>query len=400
MKRKELLIVICVIAFGIIYNAVESGDFEIRFYEGCSISPRSLQDRKYPNDFAREELQYSYANIKKIEIHNTAGGIVVEKSTDNEDGIRVKPLVRVYHRSKEKAAKIEKTIKIVTRTSKANKKISLSIQPGEGFPYRRVRVHFKLVVPEGIELDLWNRYGDIDIDGCGKNISLDEKHGDISVKQAETNIKIRHGHGNVALRDINGRIELSSKHSRIGIKNAGELKLHFSHARVSINRVEKKTDIDYAAHSSIEMEDGNGFALEGRHTKIKLKKNAYAYIGIEGITAKTLDILTSHGSLDIAFDQVEERINIKNKHSRISLEYPPSVKPLFNINSKYGTIIDKTSVKYTILKEKNRMSLNNPEGKPEIIINNPYGTTVLKNSREEPKKPKMEKVETEEFRQL
>jgi len=129
-------------------------------------------------------------------------------------------------------------------------------------------------------------------------------------------------------------------------------------------------------------------------------KNAYAYIGIEGITAKTLDILTSHGSLDIAFDQVEERINIKNKHSRISLEYPPSVKPLFNINSKYGTIIDKTSVKYTILKEKNRMSLNNPEGKPEIIINNPYGTTVLKNSREEPKKPKMEKVETEEFRQL
>ena len=445
MKKREIIIVICVIAFGVIYNAVESGDFEIRFYEGCSVNSRSLLDRRYPNDFPREERQYTYADIKKIEINNPAGEITVETFTDTGsgagDGIRVKPLVRVYHRKANKAVKIDKKIDIVT--SQKDEKLSITLKPGDDFPYRRVRVHFEIAIPGAVELDLLNRYGDIKIEGCGKNIALDVKHGDISVKQVDSNIKIRHRHGAVVLQGVEGKIDLYSRYSVIGVKDAGALKLDCSHARVTANGIRKETHIDYAAYSSIKMDGANdGVTIEGRHTKIKLGninggvkiknshdsitmediagninigarhcrirmaqvvsegvviKNSYANIDIEGITAKTLDILTVQGNVDIAVDGMEERINIKDRHARILLNYPPSMQPLFNINSEYGTIIDKTSVGYTILKEKQRQSLNTPEGKPEVIIDNPYGTTLLKNTREEPEKIEIKKVETEKF---
>ncbi|NIM16614.1 MAG: DUF4097 family beta strand repeat protein [Candidatus Aminicenantes bacterium] len=454
MKKREIFIVIALIAFGIIYNSYKSGDFEISFYEGCSVDSRSLLDKRSLTKFVQEEIRCSHDDIKKVEIENLAGSITVEKhsaiegkadsESEIEKTIRIVPEIHVYHRDVEKAHEIYKKIKIESRTydlvegeepgstagtgSKPTyKKLHITVSPEESFPYRRVRVHFKLTIPESAELDLWNRYGNMEINGCGKNILLNGKYGDIWVRHIDSNLKIRHRHGNVAVGDIKDAVDLSSRYSKIKIKDVSELKLNCSHSRVFIAGVKKETDIDHAAYSVITMEDSQKITLDGRHTKIKMEnieegasvknshetiymqnvkgnvqvkarhckvvvkqavsddvvvKNSYGSVWCDEISAKNVDIMLNNGKLDIAFDRIEERINIRNRYSRIRLEYPQSLQPLFSIHVRHGNIVNRTPVEMAILKEGSGAAMNasTMEGKPEIIINNTYGDVFLKTS--------------------
>ena len=444
MKKRDIIIVIAALAFGFIYNAIKSGDFDIRFHRGIPSVSWQLYDKAYPNNFDREEIRYT--GVDKLEIRNIAGDIEVEKATVAEGetsvaGIRVIPIVRVYHRDKKQAEKISRRIKIDTvetietittdneSDKKEKKKIQIEVKSMEDFPLRRTRVLFKLVIPETVELDLRNRYGDMEIDGCGSNISLDGKHGDITVKHVDSAVEINHKNGRVVLTNIQNSIDLSSRNSRIRINNVAGLKLDCYLANVDINKVEDKVDIENAAYSTIVMEEGSEFSVDGRHTKIKLRninnniqiknshqsitmtkikgnihinanncrinmdeitsgevviKNAHNYVNIDKISADNLDVLMSNGDLDVGFDQSKEKMNIKNRHSRITLIYPSSISPVFNIQALYGSVTNRTPGELSVLKERGRelVTSHRLQGKPEITINTTYGDVLLETRKQ------------------
>lgn len=439
MKKRDIIIVMAVIAFGLIYNAIKSGDFDIRFHRGVPVTTWQLKDKSYPIDFAREEIQYN--RVDKIEIRNIAGDIKAEKAALDIDetstpSIRIYPTIRVYHRNKSKAEGISKRIKIntvlTTETIEGDnvpgkqekKKVRIEVKSIEDFSLRRVRVRFKLVIPETVELDLKNRYGDMEINGCGTNISLDEKHGDITVKHVDSPVEINHKNGRVVVTDVQNSVLVSSRNSRIRINNIAELKLDCYLANVDISQVENKVHIENAAYTTITMDEGNGFSAAGRHTKYKLTniknniqiknshqsitmrnikgnihikannckinldqitsedvviKNAYNYVNIDKISAENLDVLMSNGDLDIAFDQIKEKLNIKNRHSKVTLIYPSSVRPVYNIEARYGSVTNRTAEELPVLKERGRelVTSSHQEGKPKITINTTYGDILL-----------------------
>lgn len=439
MKKRDIIIVMAVIAFGLIYNAIKSGDFDIRFHKGIPVTTWQLKDKSYPNDFAREEIHYN--QVDKIGIRNIAGDIEVEKTALNanetgDPGIRIYPAIRVYHRSKKEAEEISKKIKINTMLEsetieadnvagkKEKNKVRIEVKSMEDFPLRRARVRFKLVVPETVELDLRNRYGDMEIDGCGTNISLDGKHGDITVKHVDSAVEINHKNGRVVVTDVQNSVLLSARNSRIRVNNVSDLKLDCYLTDVDIRQVENKVHIENAAYASITMDEGNEFSAVGRHTKFKLTniknsvqiknshksiimrnikgdihinannckinldqitsgdvviKNAYNYVYIDKISADNLDVLMSNGDLNIAFDQIKEKLNIKNRHSKVTLIYPSSLRPVFNIEARYGSVTNRTSEELSVLKERGRelVTSNQLEGKPKITINTTYGDILL-----------------------
>jgi DUF4097 and DUF4098 domain-containing protein YvlB len=418
MKKKEIILVIAAITFGIIYNLVESGD--IRFYSGCSVDSRRLMDRRHPVRFIREEVEYRVDTIKKIKINNPAGDIEVEKSKD--DSIRIKPVIRVYHKDKKKANEISETIRVSTR--KTHNKIVIGVDSDERFPYQRVRVEFKCLIPEGVALDLKNRYGNIDIKNAGQNIKIDQRHGNLFMKNIDSPLKVKSHHGQVRLYDIKDQIELSSNYSRIKIKNVPSIILKCSHAHLYINDVKEEAEIIHASYSFIEIENANYSYIDGRHTNIKLKnikngvkinnshapidmtditgnidikakqcrialnkiispllaiKNSYNDIDIENISGKNLKILLKNGDLTIRFDNIEGDMNITTEYADVELTYPNSVKPAFNIISNNGKIINQTAAELTVLEENQKRIVNIPGGKPQIIVDTLYGDVVLKN---------------------
>lgn len=437
MKKREVIIVILLIAFGVLYNLYEEGDIDIVFFDECTISPTRLHDRHHPVLFPQEEIQRT--DIRRIDIENTAGEILVEKSQDNTTTI--KPVIQVYHKDRNKAEDIYHKIKIVTRA--ADGRIDINTESKGKFPYKRVRVQFKLFIPEDVELGLYNRYGDIDIRDAGKDISLNERHGDIRVQNIVSKLKIYHRYGNVNLGHITNTLDLNSQQGKITIKDISALKLNCVHSRVSITGVKDETKIDHASYCTLEVENANKLSIHGRQTRIRLKnikngvniknshqtismneisgdikimtrncrirlakiaaeaftlKNSHGRVAVEDISGTDLDLAVSNGDLDINFTSVAGRINIKNRHSDILLSYPAGVVPSFNIDLKYGKIINRTSREFSILKEQHRVSFSSAEGKPEIIINDSYGDVILQNFT--PKTTQTEiKVETEEFNQ-
>jgi hypothetical protein len=453
MKKRDIFIVIVVIAFGVIYNAFESGDFTIDF-EGCSYDSKSLMDKRSPNDFPLEEIIHE--DIQTLEIENPAGSIRILKSGEQDSKIRILPVVRVYHKRKSRAREIARDIKVSTRIKEdGGKKLLVTGLPNEDFPYRRARILIKVYLPEPgeVDLDLWNRYGDLEINECGKNITVNMKDGDMVVKRIgpEGNpVKIRHRYGKVTLLDIQRPVDLFSKYSRLKVGNVHSLKLDCSNARATVSNVEKETNVDHASYAYLTMNNLHDVTVDARLTRIKLDdvkgqvriknsnqsiyldniegnvfvkardcrlkmdrvtadtvvvNNSYDRVQMNGLNAKTVDVVLKNGRLDMEFLKVEERINIKNKHSRITLKYPESLKPYFTIEVRHGDIYNNTPIEMKILEEKTWKKINtaNHEEKPQIIVNNSYGNVHLYNSsgtvEKEKKEKKAEKVDKDKKEQ-
>jgi len=417
MKKREVFIVILLITFGVLYNLYESGEVNIFFFDECSINPRRLADRKHAIPFHMEENQYT--DINYLEITNQAGEIVIKKAENNITSI--KPVIRVYHKNKDKAKRIRNGIEILIRED--NGKIRIGVETGKKFPYKRARVLFEVSLPETVELKLHNAYGNIEIIGTGKNITLNQRYGDILIENVDSNLKIHSRHGKVSLSGISDAIDLYCQHGNLSARSIASLKLNASHSRITIDGVENETDIEYAAYCTIAVDNSGKFSFQGRQSRIRLNnikngvnienshntvnmksihgdvriktrncrinadkivgdsliiKNSYGNVDLSDITGKELDIAVSNGDLDLKFNRVDVKITIKNKHSDILLDYPEAVCPMFDINLEYGKIINRTAVEYTIIEDKQRLSISS-EGKPEIIIHNTYGEIFLRN---------------------
>lgn len=424
MKKKEFILVLIVIAAGVIYNSIKSGN--IHFYDGCSHDSRELLDRKYPVDFPQKEIQYTYnesdaAFIRQIKINNPAGDIEVGKSIDNS--IRITPVIRVFHENKGKAENISKDIHLITR--EIGEKIAIDVESNEKFPYQRVRLKFKCLIPANVELDLQNKYGNIDINDVGQKITINESQGDLFVKNVASILKIKNNNGLVRLYDINGHIQLNSSHSQVKIKNIPSLGLKCSHSDLYITDVKEEIEITRAGYSNLEIENTGRLSIDAEHTKMKLInikggvsitdshepialtdiqgdieikarhcridvnkvagdfliiKDSYSNVTINDFSGKSLNTALESGELDITFENITDRMIIKTSHADVTLKYPGSVQPAFNINSENGKIYNNTPGKLNILENREKQSLNTLEGKPQIIVNTKYADVFLKNT--------------------
>ncbi|HLP49207.1 MAG TPA: DUF4097 family beta strand repeat-containing protein [Candidatus Kapabacteria bacterium] len=428
MKKREIILIVAAIAFGIIYNSVKSGD--IHFTSGCSPDSRGLLDRKNPVEFPQKEIQYIHkesdiVSIRQIKINNPAGDIEVGKSIDNI--IRITPVIRVYHQDKKEAGDIYKHIRLLTQETGG--KVTIDVEAGEKFPYRRVRLSFKCLIPDGVELDLKNRYGNIDINDAGQNLIIDQRYGDLFIKNVASSLNVKNDNGLVRLYDINGDIQLDSSHSRVKIKNIPSLKLECSHADLYITDVKEGITVSDAGYSDFEIENTGRLNVEARHTEMKLAnikggvvvtdthgslfladiqgdidikarqcridvnkamgdflivKDSYNDVVIDGFSGKVMDAQLEHGELNVSFENITERLSIKTSYADVTLKYPGSVRPAFNINSSNGKILNNTTAQLNILEDKEKHSLITLEGKPQIIIDTQYADVSLKNTTQLP----------------
>ena len=431
MKKRDIIIAVIVIAFGLTYNAIRKGD--IRFYDGCSSYSRSLLDRTHPVSFPREDIRYEAGSIKKIKIDNPAGDIEVAKSTDG--AILVKPVVVAYHRNKTKAGDIAKDVQVTSRVTDGKAVISIKFDGNR--LYRRVRIRLQCFIPEDVELELKNRYGNVDVIDVGRDVSVDERYGDLFIKNIDSPLTVTGHNGRVRIYDITGSVQLHSNHSRVKIKNVPSIRAKCLHAKLFIDEVKEEVEITHAGYSSIEIEKAGPLNIDAVHTRIKIKdvknnitiknshapvyledirgdvnieardcrlgltdvvsdnlviKDSYSYVDMENVSGKNLDVLLNNGELRVLFDRFDEKINIKTKGADVALNYPESLKPAFNITSFNGKIINRTGAQLTVEEKREKQTLNTMGGIPQIIIDTEYGDILLKNSKARPAVP-AEKVE-------
>jgi hypothetical protein len=385
MRRKEIFLIVILILFGLLYHLYKTGEEDV--FISCSNGSRNLLDKEHLHEFAG--IKSVYDNIRVLEIENPAGNIQIGRSNGSQ--VEVKWIKQIYHRNENRVAGIREEIDV--RPSQINGRLKFEAISKGAFPYRRARIVFNVLIPEGVELQLMNRYGDIDIEKTEKNVTIDNKYGNIMAKDIGAEMRIRHGYGQVVLERIKGSLIVVSKYSTVKISDTQALEIEGRHTRMQLFGIKRGIRLTNT-HDSIELSDVKGDVdLNARHCRIKLLnidsrylivKNSYNNVNIENLWAREADFVVSHGNLNIEFFEVEDQVNIRGKHSDILLNYTQNLNPSFNINLTYGKIINTTSLKLEGVKGKYKQEFAGQAGKPEIIINNKYGNVKLMNSENVP----------------
>lgn len=378
MKRKEIFLIVTLIVFGLLYHLYKSGEEEI--FLSCSSGSRNLLDKEYPHEFA--SIKSVYEGIRILHIENPAGSIIIGRSTSSR--LEVKWVKHIYHRNESRVSGIREKIEI--QPSQINGRLKLDVVSAGRFPYKRARIVFDVLVPEGVELQLNNRYGNAEITNTDGNVDIENKYGDILARDIRAEMRVRHGYGQVFLQGIKGPLAMVSKYSTVKVSDAQALEIEARYSRIKLFGIKQGIHLTNS-HDSIELSDVKGDVdLNARHCRIKLLnidsgylivRNSYNNVNIENLWAREADFILSHGNLNVKFFEVENRISIRNKHSDIVLEYSQTLKPSFDINLTYGNIINDASLQLKGIKGKYKQRFSNQEGKPEIIITNKYGNVEL-----------------------
>ena len=379
MKRKEILLVIVLIGFGLMYELFDSG--ENSFFQGCSFNSRGLLEKTFI-PFTVDETRF--ADVQRLEIVNKAGSVTLTPSSDGEATVR--PEIRVYHRSRGRAEKIREDIQV--NMSRENGTLKIITGAADEFPYQRVRIHLEVRIPVETIVNVSNRYGDISIEKVGREIDIVSKYGDFTGVQLPA-LKLRHGYGNIVLKDIAGLVDLQTRYGKVSISNAGSAELKCHHTKVAVEGIKDGLSLENSHNTILCKDIGGDISIDARHCRIDMEQieagrlvvaNSYKNVNFSGIAANSVDLLLSHGNAALDFTRISDSVSIKSKYTNIVLGLPTGTNPLFHIKTTYGDIKNDTGLDMDIFSGKIKTTVTSEGEKPSVVIDNTYGDVHLKNS--------------------
>lgn len=415
MKKKEIVIIVLLIVFGFIYNAVEKGktkfidDFSMYFNEKRLLSEQYLEFPQPENIFPL---------TAKILINNSAGEITINKSADNQ--IHLLSFFRIYFLNKGDVEKISRNARVNAKIE--NNELKISGEYVSAFPYKRLRIRLQVLVPEGVVLAISNHEGNVSIRNCGKNIFLQQDNGNVILADIPSSVQLEIWRGKLDVKNIAGNIAINAQQTDILLENVAALRLKGRHGDYLLKKIKSNVFIEHA-YGDITLDDAEQVEIFGRHSKIVVRniknginltnsfqsislensngdlnlssrsskveirnvksksmviENSFADIGIADCSGEILNVLLKNGNLDFRGTIIADRLNIESQHAKINLDLGVLADPNFNIKTKHGRIYSNSLIVLDIFQENDESYANRIGQKPEIVINNIYGDIYLK----------------------
>ncbi|MCJ7523840.1 MAG: hypothetical protein MUP71_01295 [Candidatus Aminicenantes bacterium] len=417
MKKKEWLVIVLLIVFGSIYHFVEKG--KIRFLKDFSYY--SDEKRLAGSQFLEfSEKEKIFQAVNEIVIENPAGEININKSKDNQ--VRFLAFFRIYYSNKSDVDKIYKKTSI--KTELHENELKISGRYSSDFPYRRLRIHMQLSVPENVVLTITNHEGNVMIRNTGKNIQLNQENGNLVLENIPSGLQMELKNGNANIKNIEGHVEAIASRANIFLENVLSLRLQGKHGDYSLKKIKNSVFIEHA-YGKLVLDDAakveikarysnviarnirNGITVANKyenifieniagdiHVSSRLSKidllhvsgknvvieNSFADINISDYSGENLDILLRNGNLNLQVKNAINRINIESKNAELILGFGLLIDPTFNIKTKHGRIYDHLSLDLEKYEENADRFANRIGEKPEILINNTYGDIHLNNT--------------------
>jgi hypothetical protein len=415
MKKKEIFLVAVLVVFGVVYQAVEKG--RVRFAENFSFytDERRLKGSRF-TEFPAADLQF--AGVSRIVIENPAGEITVDPSADGQ--VHLASLQRVYYSGE--SAVNETHRKTDVRSVLDNGTLKVSVHYPTAFPYRHLRVLFRLQVPADIPLSIANHEGDVVVRGTGKDLSLDQENGGLVLENIPGRAQLHLKNCVARVKGLADHAEITASRTELRLEDAVSLRLNGRHGECAIKNVKNDVSVEYAygrlrvdgagkldiaarhcdirtlniangavianKYERILLENAGGdIRLSNRSGRIELNRsaaanvvieNSYADIRLAGFSATSLDVLLKNGNLELQAENIAERINVKAQQAQLHFVLAALADPTFSIKIRHGRIFAQPSLGLESFEENDESFANRSGQKPEILIHNTYGDVRLK----------------------
>jgi hypothetical protein len=310
-----------------------------------------------------------------LEIVNRNGNIVIENTDD--DHITIEAVVTGRGSNESEA---ERTCaKIVPSAVMSDNKISVSTEVPNSLRYEYFDLSYTIVMPAYTNINLSNKYG---------NVQIDRLNGRTSIKVGYGNLKIRQ------LNDQTGGfpvVDLAySRESEINEINIGGVNMSYSGITidrgqaVAVSSKYSKINVGSAASIAVESAYDNiniastdKIDVSTRYTKLKIDfVEVMANIGIE------------YGSLNInGVGKAFKNITVNAKYTDTDIDMSGARDYSFDLKTKYGNI---TTPNHNLLyqeqisNDSNKSAkgrLGNADNGGKINVSSKYGNIKVKNNK-------------------
>lgn len=324
--------------------------------------------------------EFDASGIELLKINNRYGDVEIVSSGNNKINIIVD--VQLSHPNDSKAEKLLSMIDILfsenDNTIEARTDIDRQFKLNGIGSNRSFSIDYRVEMPKGMDLDLSNRYGNINAGELSGHVDIRIKYGSLFIKKLSRGNK----------EPLNS---VTAEYLRVGdIADAGWLELNMKHVtKFNISGAQALLiNSRYSINNTIDMV--SSVVIDSQYDKFEIGRvnnivaeSAYTSYKVEELSNK-LNIKTKYGSVDLdyvkpGFDQI--KFDVEYTPVRISMD--ESASYALTADTKYTGLSldeDKAEIRQRIEESSSKYIeavFGDSDTKSEIIIEAKYGSVKI-----------------------
>ncbi len=205
---------------GLITESIEEligmeNNFFQNTYNQDSIKAEKEGSLKLGEEFLRNNKELNSFNLK-----NNFGSIKLRGSQDQE--INIDYTLKVHAEDKAAAEKFIQDLEIIYNLNGENLEISLNQSQTETPELINVvEIDYKITVPESLQTELTNKYGELTIQDLKAEVNASNSYGSTLINNIGKDVVLDLTFGESEISNVNSNLDLSSAYTENNIKNIG-----------------------------------------------------------------------------------------------------------------------------------------------------------------------------------
>ncbi|OMQ09190.1 hypothetical protein [[Flexibacter] sp. ATCC 35103] len=220
------------------------------------------------------------------------------------------------------------------------------------------------------------------------SVKLNNKYGNITTLNLESSTDIACKYGKIIIGHLNGssnRIDIGySQNSTIDYIKSGNIEARYSSIKINESG---NLNLD-ANYTNVTLQDGQNIKYQGSYGTFKFQKinslvgtGNYLTVSIAEIS-KDLNIDATYSKINVeSLNEKPKNVNLNTGYTNISLGYNINYSFDFDINTRYGSIKNDSSLDVLVSEVKSNTKkisgYNKKKGQNKVVINSSYGNVVL-----------------------
>ncbi len=336
------------------------------------------------SDSITEVIQKAVSSkgIKIVSIVNTKGD--VEITSKKSGDIEITATIKVFYRNREKAEDFLDEIKINVTTRATSLQIR-TIPPEDDYWhkfYRKkvtgYRVEYKIVIPEDLQGEIENKYGDVSVvniksilsnnhsgntfvESINGNADLTNSYGKVNISFIEGDLISKNKSGNTAAKEIKGTVDIKNTYGKVRLTKAGKNAIiENKSGNVDATFIEQNLEVSNS-YGSVYVEE------VGKELKVYNKSGSVEAINIGG----NADLTTSYDGIQC--QNIGGSLKVVNKSGTVTAEF---ISGRADIETSYNSVkAIEVNGPVTVLNKSGSVYLEKIKG--DVDIESSYETVEL-----------------------
>ena len=328
----------------------------------------------------------------KLVLSNEYGDTKFVKGTGKN--IEVTANIEIRNNDEEYAKKISDSLVEIVKDNPIKITSKISSYLNDRTKIKGITINYTVKVPDGLDIDTYNKFGDISASDISKNAYIENTNGQITVNNTTGNLTVKNAFGSIDVDTVGGKAELINKNGDIDIKNVnGPVKIDNQFGSITAGNVKGSAEItnkngqidvssiDGSAVIKTEFSDANIETVKG-DLKVTDKNgsvtasniggdadivNAFGEINLKN-AYKTVTIKDNNGEINFETNRViTGNVGIESAFGNIDISIPKDQQGHFKAFTKFGTIDNDFNFK--VSNGTNEQSLEEALGSSSITFN-------------------------------